>query len=82
MSNPTKIKHSGTLRLNSQSGFYQSYSFYLSPLSAFLAVLESWLDHSGELEPPDPLSRLPQLKQRIRRLLCDLCTVRRLSVWH
>ncbi|KAM3618219.1 uncharacterized protein V6R79_017508 [Siganus canaliculatus] len=46
-----------------------------------LDVLESWLDHSGELEPPDPLSRLPQLKQRIRRLLQDLCTVRRLSVW-
>ncbi|XP_033981488.1 PHD finger protein 20-like isoform X2 [Trematomus bernacchii] len=46
-----------------------------------LDVLESWLDHSGELEPPDPLSRLPQLKQRIRRLLCDLCTVRHLSVW-
>ncbi|XP_049438126.1 PHD finger protein 20-like isoform X2 [Epinephelus fuscoguttatus] len=46
-----------------------------------LDVLESWLDHSGELEPPDPLSRLPQLKQRIRRLLCDLCTVRHLAVW-
>ncbi|XP_029363289.1 PHD finger protein 20-like [Echeneis naucrates] len=45
-----------------------------------LDVLESWLDHSGELEPPDPLSRLPQLKQRIRRLLRDLCTVRLLSV--
>ncbi|GLD48772.1 PHD finger protein 20-like isoform X1 [Lates japonicus] len=45
-----------------------------------LDVLESWLDHSGELEPPDPLSRLPQLKQRIRRLLRDLCIVRRLSV--
>ncbi|KAM4738178.1 PHD finger protein 20-like [Anableps anableps] len=45
-----------------------------------LDVLESWLDHSGELEPPDPLSRLPQLKQRIRRLLSDLCTVRRLAV--
>ncbi|XP_067449652.1 PHD finger protein 20-like isoform X1 [Thunnus thynnus] len=45
-----------------------------------LDVLESWLDHSGELEPPDPLSRLPQLKQRIRRLLRDLCTVRHLSV--
>ncbi|XP_056130589.1 PHD finger protein 20-like [Lampris incognitus] len=45
-----------------------------------LDVLESWLDHSGELEPPDPLSRLPQLKQRIRQLLCDLGIVRRLSV--
>lgn len=53
-----------------------------SHFSTVLAVLESWLDHSGELEPPDPLSRLPQLKQRIRQLLCDLCTVRRLSVWH
>lgn len=48
--------------------------------SSLSSVLESWLDHSGELEPPDPLSRLPQLKQRIKRLLCDLCTVRRLSV--
>ncbi|KAM3872271.1 PHD finger protein 20-like [Diretmus argenteus] len=47
-----------------------------------LGVLESWLDHSGELEPPEPLSRLPQLKQRIRRLLCDLGTVRCLSVCH
>uniref|UniRef100_A0A667XQD9 C2H2-type domain-containing protein n=3 Tax=Myripristis murdjan TaxID=586833 RepID=A0A667XQD9_9TELE len=45
-----------------------------------LDVLESFLDHSGELEPPDPLSRLPQLKQRVKRLLCDLSTVRRLSV--
>lgn len=50
-------------------------------LSFCSAVLESWLDHSGELEPPDPLSRLPQLKQRIRWLLHDLCTVRRLSFW-
>uniref|UniRef100_A0A3Q3K5V4 C2H2-type domain-containing protein n=2 Tax=Monopterus albus TaxID=43700 RepID=A0A3Q3K5V4_MONAL len=47
-----------------------------------LDVLESWLDYSGDLEPPDPLSRLPQLKQRIRRLLRDLCTVRHLSVCH
>nr|XP_057940319.1 PHD finger protein 20-like isoform X2 [Doryrhamphus excisus] len=47
-----------------------------------LDVLESWLDHSGELEPPEPLSRLPQLKQRIRRLLCELSVVRRLSVCH
>lgn len=38
------------------------------------------MDHTGELEPPDPLSRLPQLKQRIRRLLSDLCVVRRLAL--
>uniref|UniRef100_A0A1A8V455 PHD finger protein 20, b n=1 Tax=Nothobranchius furzeri TaxID=105023 RepID=A0A1A8V455_NOTFU len=45
-----------------------------------LDVLESWLDHSGELEPPDPLSRLSQLKQRIKGLLGDLCVVRRLAI--
>uniref|UniRef100_A0A3P9LEL2 PHD finger protein 20, a n=1 Tax=Oryzias latipes TaxID=8090 RepID=A0A3P9LEL2_ORYLA len=37
-----------------------------------LDVLESWLDYTGELEPPDPLARLPQLKQRIKRLLLQL----------
>lgn len=52
-----------------------------NPPPSVSAVLESWLDHSGELEPPDPLSRLPQLKQRIRWLLHDLCTIRRLSFW-
>lgn len=55
--------------------------YHMECLSFCAAVLESWLDHSGELEPPDPLSRLPQLKQRIRWLLHDLCTVRRLSCW-
>lgn len=69
----------GTQKKNDPVSYTQpcklKISLSLSP------VLESWLDHSGELEPPDPLSRLPQLKQRIRRLLRDLCTVRRLSVW-
>ncbi|KAL2102011.1 hypothetical protein ACEWY4_003772 [Coilia grayii] len=37
-----------------------------------LDVLESWLDFTGELEPPDPLGRLPQLKCRIKQLLNDL----------
>ncbi|XP_078092946.1 PHD finger protein 20-like isoform X2 [Mustelus asterias] len=37
-----------------------------------LDVLESWLDYSGELEPPDPLTRLPQLKHRMKQLLMDL----------
>ncbi|XP_026188971.1 PHD finger protein 20-like [Mastacembelus armatus] len=59
---------------------HQQISTRMDLIERELDVLESWLDHSGELEPPDPLSRLPQLKQRIRRLLCDLCTVRRLSV--
>ncbi|RMC14831.1 hypothetical protein DUI87_07007 [Hirundo rustica rustica] len=35
-------------------------------------VLESWLDFTGELEPPDPLARLPQLKRRIKQLLIDM----------
>ncbi|KAK1897875.1 PHD finger protein 20-like protein 1 [Dissostichus eleginoides] len=62
------------------AGFSVSFLGHMTHVSVS-AVLESWLDHSGELEPPDPLSRLPQLKQRIRRLLRDLCTVRHLSVW-
>ncbi|KPP77155.1 PHD finger protein 20-like protein 1-like, partial [Scleropages formosus] len=37
-----------------------------------LDVLESWLDFTGELEPPDPLARLPQLKRRVKQLLTDL----------
>ncbi|XP_030624013.1 PHD finger protein 20b isoform X2 [Chanos chanos] len=45
-----------------------------------LDVLESWLDYTGELEPPDPLARLPQLKHRIRQLLTDLGTVQQLAV--
>ncbi|XP_060931201.1 PHD finger protein 20-like [Limanda limanda] len=60
--------------------FHHQISARMDLIERELDVLESWLDHSGELEPPDPLSRLPQLKQRMRRLLRDLCTVRRLSV--
>ncbi|KAM9751756.1 LOW QUALITY PROTEIN: PHD finger protein 20-like [Menidia menidia] len=58
---------------------HQQISARMDAIERELDVLESWLDTSGELEPPDPLSRLPQLKQRIRRLLSDLCVVRRLS---
>ncbi|TRY54063.1 hypothetical protein DNTS_034493, partial [Danionella cerebrum] len=45
-----------------------------------LDVLESWLDFTGELEPPDPLARLPQLKHRIRQLLTDLGTVQQIAL--
>ncbi|XP_035617611.1 PHD finger protein 20 isoform X1 [Oncorhynchus keta] len=45
-----------------------------------LDVLESWLDYTGELEPPDPLTRLPQLKHRIRQMLTDLGTVQQISL--
>ncbi|XP_076131864.1 PHD finger protein 20-like isoform X1 [Alosa pseudoharengus] len=45
-----------------------------------LDVLESWLDYTGELEPPDPLARLPQLKHRIKELLSDLGTVQQIAV--
>ncbi|XP_051962210.1 PHD finger protein 20-like isoform X2 [Xyrauchen texanus] len=45
-----------------------------------LDVLESWLDYTGELEPPDPLARLPQLKHRIRQLLTDLGTVQQIAI--
>uniref|UniRef100_A0A8D2QQ42 PHD finger protein 20-like protein 1 n=1 Tax=Zosterops lateralis melanops TaxID=1220523 RepID=A0A8D2QQ42_ZOSLA len=42
-------------------------------------VLESWLDFTGELEPPDPLARLPQLKQRIKQLLIDMGKVQQIA---
>lgn len=48
-------------------------------------VLESWLDFTGELEPPDPLTRLPQLKRHIKQLLIDMGKVQQIatlcSVW-
>ncbi|XP_063307114.1 PHD finger protein 20-like protein 1 [Pelobates fuscus] len=42
-------------------------------------VLESWLDFTGELEPPDPLARLPQLKKRIKQLLTDMNKVQQIA---
>ncbi|XP_036904474.1 PHD finger protein 20-like protein 1 isoform X2 [Sturnira hondurensis] len=42
-------------------------------------VLESWLDFTGELEPPDPLTRLPQLKRHIRQLLVDMGKVQQIA---
>ncbi|KAJ3603328.1 hypothetical protein NHX12_031070 [Muraenolepis orangiensis] len=46
-----------------------------------LDVLESWLDYTGELEPPDPLARLPQLKQRMKKLLAELGQVQQMALW-
>ncbi|XP_008072533.1 PHD finger protein 20 [Carlito syrichta] len=45
-----------------------------------LDVLESWLDYSGELEPPEPLARLPQLKHCIKQLLTDLGKVQQIAL--
>ncbi|XP_066235648.1 PHD finger protein 20-like protein 1 isoform X9 [Saccopteryx leptura] len=42
-------------------------------------VLESWLDFTGELEPPDPLTRLPQLKRHIKQLLVDMGKVQQIA---
>ncbi|KAM4741682.1 PHD finger protein 20 isoform 2-T3 [Anableps anableps] len=46
-----------------------------------LDVLESWLDYTGELEPPEPLARLPQLKHRMKRLLTQLGKVQQISLY-
>lgn len=43
-------------------------------------VLESWLDYTGELEPPEPLARLPQLKHCIKQLLMDLGKVQQIAL--
>lgn len=44
-----------------------------------LSVLESWLDFTGELEPPDPLTRLPQLKRHLKQLLMDMGKVQQIA---
>ncbi|XP_005450250.2 PHD finger protein 20 isoform X2 [Oreochromis niloticus] len=46
-----------------------------------LDVLESWLDYTGELEPPEPLARLPQLKHRMKRLLTQLSKVQQIALY-
>ncbi|XP_077386955.1 PHD finger protein 20-like isoform X1 [Festucalex cinctus] len=46
-----------------------------------LDVLESWLDYTGELEPPEPLARLPQLKHRMKRLMSQLGKVHQLALF-
>ncbi|KAE8576722.1 hypothetical protein XENTR_v10004298 [Xenopus tropicalis] len=46
-----------------------------------LDVLESFLDYTGELEPPEPLARLPQLKHRIKQLLTDLGKVEQIALY-
>ncbi|XP_058555099.1 PHD finger protein 20-like protein 1 isoform X8 [Neofelis nebulosa] len=43
------------------------------------SILESWLDFTGELEPPDPLARLPQLKRHIKQLLIDMGKVQQIA---
>ncbi|EHB08679.1 PHD finger protein 20 [Heterocephalus glaber] len=45
-----------------------------------LDMLESWLDYTGELEPPEPLARLPQLKHCIKQLLTDLGKVQQIAL--
>lgn len=45
------------------------------------SVLESWLDYTGELEPPEPLARLPQLKHRMKRLLTQLGKVQQIALY-
>uniref|UniRef100_A0A4W4F4Y1 C2H2-type domain-containing protein n=1 Tax=Electrophorus electricus TaxID=8005 RepID=A0A4W4F4Y1_ELEEL len=45
-----------------------------------LDVLESWLDYSGELEPPEPLARLPELKHSIKQLLGDLGKMQQIAI--
>ncbi|XP_064586305.1 PHD finger protein 20 isoform X10 [Zonotrichia leucophrys gambelii] len=45
-----------------------------------LDVLESWLDYTGELQPPEPLARLPQLKHCIKQLITDLGKVQQIAL--
>ncbi|XP_057681109.1 PHD finger protein 20-like isoform X2 [Corythoichthys intestinalis] len=81
---PTSVTMCQLNLLEHVEGLHQQISTRMDIIEKDIDVLESWLDHSGELEPPEPLTRLPQLKQRIKRLLHDLSIVRQLSVrhWH
>ncbi|XP_051529095.1 PHD finger protein 20 isoform X2 [Myxocyprinus asiaticus] len=45
-----------------------------------LDVLENWLDCTGELEPPEPLDRLPELKHSIKQLLNELGKVQQIAL--
>eukprot|EP00063_Salmo_salar_P047140 XP_014021975.1 PREDICTED: PHD finger protein 20-like isoform X4 [Salmo salar] len=45
-----------------------------------LDVLETWLDYTGELEPPEPLARLPQLKHSMKLLLTELAKVQQIAL--
>ncbi|XP_056590523.1 PHD finger protein 20 isoform X1 [Triplophysa dalaica] len=45
-----------------------------------LDVLENWLDCTGELEPPEPLDRLPELKQSVKQLLNKLGKVQQIAL--
>ncbi|KAM9856192.1 PHD finger protein 20-like isoform 2-T2 [Aulostomus maculatus] len=77
---PMKVAECQLNLLEHVESLHRQISTRMDLIERELHVLESWLDQSGELEPPDPLSRLLRLKQRIRQLLGDLCTVRHLSV--
>lgn len=60
-----------------ENSFSKGFSNRLLPFPS--VVLESWLDFTGELEPPDPLARLPQLKRRIKQLLIDMGKVQQIA---
>ncbi|KAK7884740.1 hypothetical protein WMY93_027863 [Mugilogobius chulae] len=80
---PQAIKLTETCRstelnlLDHIESLQQEICLRLERMETELDGLESWMD---ELESAEPLSRLPELKQRIRRLLRDLSTVRQLSL--
>lgn len=57
------------------------FLFLTFPFCLLSSVLESWMDYTGELEPPEPLSRLPQLKHRMKRLLTQLGKVHQISLY-
>lgn len=61
--------------------YFNSTPVYIVLLYSLSSVLESWMDYTGELEPPEPLSRLPQLKHRMKRLLTQLGKVQQISLY-
>lgn len=52
--------------------------YYLNTVC--FSVLENWLDCTGELEPPEPLDRLPELKHNIKQLLNEMGKVQQIAL--
>lgn len=74
-------KGKGAVPIVSQPSPYPVWAGLLLPFTCVgsLLVLESWLDFTGELEPPDPLTRLPQLKRHLKQLLMDMGKVQQIA---
>ncbi len=60
--------------------FMYAITIYWFLNTVSFSVLENWLDYTGELEPPEPLDRLPELKHSIKQLLNEMGKVQQIAL--